>query len=83
MKTKIIKIGKSFGIIIRKQFLEQLHITDEVFLLIKDSKTIIETVNSKPRKYWEEKLLKANSLKDLGEFEYIDNDFDKTEWSWK
>ncbi|WP_209023060.1 hypothetical protein [Sphingobacterium sp. CZ-2] len=82
MKTKIRKIGNSFGIIIGKQILDQLHITDEVSLSVKDSKIIIEAVKSKPRENWEEKLLKANSLKDKGDLEYFDNDFDKTEWTW-
>lgn len=82
MKTKIRKIGNSFGIIIGKQILDQLHVTDEVSLSVKDSKIIIEAVKSKPRENWEEALLKANSLKDKEVLEYFDNDFDKTEWTW-
>lgn len=82
MKTKIRKIGNSFGIIIGKQILDQLQITDEVLLYVKDSKIIIEAVKSKPREKWEEMLLKANSLKDNEALEYFDNDFDKTEWTW-
>ena len=82
MKTKIRKIGNSFGIIIGKQILDQLHVTDEVSLSVQDSKIIIEAVKSKPRENWEEMLLKANSLKDKEVLEYFDNDFDKTEWTW-
>ncbi|WKK58428.1 hypothetical protein [Sphingobacterium sp. BN32] len=82
MKTKVRKIGNSFGIIIGKQILDQLHVTDEVSLSVEDSKIIIEAVKSKPRKNWEEMLLKANSLKDKEVLEYFDNDFDKTEWTW-
>ena len=81
MKTKIRKIGNSFGIFIGKKILEQIDVTDEVSLTVKDSK-IIEAVKSKPRKDWEEKLLKANSLQDKESLEYFDNDFDKTEWTW-
>lgn len=82
MKTKVRKIGNSFGIIIGKQILDQLHVTDEVSLSVQDSKIIIEAVKSKPRENWEEMLLKANSLKDKEVLEYFDNDFDKTEWTW-
>jgi len=82
MKTKIRKIGNSFGIIIGKQILDQLQITDEVSLYVKDSKIIIEAVKSKPREKWQEMLLKANSLKYDEALEYFDNDFDKTEWTW-
>ena len=82
MKTKIRKIGNSFGIIIGKQILDQLQITDEVSLRVEDSKIIIEAVKSKPREKWEEMLLKANSLNDNEVLEYFDNDFDKAEWTW-
>lgn len=82
MKTKVRKIGNSFGIIIGKQILDQLHVTDEVSLTVKDSKIIIEAVKSKHRENWEEMLLKANSLKDKEVLDYFDNDFDKSEWTW-
>ena len=82
MKTKIRKIGNSFGIIIGKQILDQLHVTDEVSLIVKDSKIIIEAVKPKHRENWEEMLLKANSLTDKEVLDYFDNDFDKTEWTW-
>lgn len=82
MKTKVRKIGNSFGIIIGKKILDQVDITDEVSLSVKDSKIIIEAIKSKPRKNWEEMLLKANSSQDEEALEYFDNDFDKTEWTW-
>lgn len=82
MKTKIRKIGNSFGIIISKKILEQIDVTDEVSLTVKDSKIIIEAAKSKPRKDWEEKLLKANSSQDNESLEFFDNDFDKTDWTW-
>lgn len=82
MKTKVRKIGNSFGIIIGKKILDQVDVTDEVSLSVKDSKIIIEAIKSKPRKDWEEMLLKANSSQDEEALEYFDNDFDKTEWTW-
>lgn len=82
MKTKVRKIGNSYGIIIGKHILDQLQVTDEVSLSVKDSKIIIEAVKTKHRQNWEEMLLKANSLKDEEVLEYLDSDFDKTEWTW-
>ena len=82
MKTKIRKIGNSLGIIIGRKILEQIDVTDEVSLTVKDSNIIIEAVKSKPRKDWVEKLLKANSLKNIKPLEYSDNDFDNTDWIW-
>lgn len=82
MKTKVRKIGNSYGIIIGKHILDQLQVTDEVSLSVKDSKIIIEAVKTKHRENWEEMLLKANSLKDEEVLEYLDSDFDKTEWTW-
>ncbi|SEG64837.1 AbrB/MazE/SpoVT family DNA-binding domain-containing protein [Sphingobacterium lactis] len=82
MKTKVRKIGNSYGIIIGKHILDQLQVTDEVSLSVQDSKIIIEAVKTKHRENWEEMLLKANSLKDEEVLEYLDNDFDKTEWTW-
>lgn len=82
MKTKIRIIGNSCRIIIGKKILDQFHVTDEITLTVKDSKIIIEAIKSKPRKDWEEKLLKANSLQNIEPLEYFDNDFDNTDWLW-
>ncbi|GAA4131469.1 hypothetical protein GCM10022216_01610 [Sphingobacterium kyonggiense] len=82
MKTKIRIIGNSCIIIIGKKILDQFHVTDEITLTVKDSKIIIEAIKSKPRKDWEEKLLKANSLQNIESLEYFDNNFDKTDWTW-
>lgn len=82
MKTKVRKIGNSFGIIIGKKILDQADIKNEVSLTVKDSKIIIAAVKTKPREDWEEILLKANSIEDKEVLEYFENDFDKTEWMW-
>lgn len=82
MKTKIRIIGNSCRIIIGKKILDQFHVTDKITLTVKDSKIIIEAIKSKPRKDWEEKLLKANSLQNIESLEYFDNNFDKTDWTW-
>ncbi|MCP1251446.1 hypothetical protein NK212_06230 [Elizabethkingia sp. S0634] len=82
MKTKVRKIGNSFGIIIGKKLLEQAEVKEEVSLSIEDSKIIIEAVKSNPRAGWEEMLLKAKSLEDTEFLEEFENEFDKTEWTW-
>ncbi|MCL1654915.1 hypothetical protein M2T28_20025 [Elizabethkingia miricola] len=82
MKTKVRKIGNSFGIIIGKKLLEQAEVKEEVSLSIEDSKIIIEAVKSNPRAGWEEMLLKAKSLEDKEFLEDFENEFDKTEWTW-
>jgi antitoxin component of MazEF toxin-antitoxin module len=83
MKTKVRKIGNSFGIIIGKKLLEQAEVKEEVSLSIEDSKIItIEAVKSNPRAGWEEMLLKAKSLEDTEFLEDFENEFDKTEWTW-
>lgn len=82
MKTKVRKIGNSFGIIIGKKILDQVSVKQEVSLYVQDSKIIIEAVKSNPRENWEEMLLKAKSLKDKEFLEDFENEFDKSEWTW-
>lgn len=82
MKTKVRKIGNSFGIIIGRKILNQVAVDKEVSLTVEDSKIIIEAVKSNPRENWEEMLLKANSLEDKELLEDFENEFDKTEWTW-
>lgn len=83
MKTKVRKIGNSFGIIIGRKILDQVAVDNEVSLTVEDSKIIIEAVKSNsPREHWEEMLLKANSLEDQELLEDFENEFDKSEWTW-
>ncbi|WP_426476075.1 AbrB/MazE/SpoVT family DNA-binding domain-containing protein [Chryseobacterium sp. CBSDS_008] len=83
MKTKVRKIGNSFGIIIGRKILDQVAVDKEVSLTVEDSKIIIEAVKSNnPREHWEEMLLKANSLEDQELLEDFENEFDKSEWTW-
>ena len=42
MKTKVRKIGNSYGILLFKRILEQAKVKDEVFLSIENNKIIIE-----------------------------------------
>lgn len=82
MITKVRKIGNSFGIIIGKKILDQVALTGEVSLTVRDSKIIIQAVEENPRANWDKMLLKAKSLDDQEIPPYFENDFDKTEWTW-
>jgi len=42
-KIKVRRIGNSYGIILRKEILEELQIIDYVILEVKDGKVIIES----------------------------------------
>lgn len=83
MKTKIRKIGNSYGILLSKKMLEQANVKGEVVLSLVDNKIIIEALKNNPRYGWEEALLKEDSLSDREVFfEDFNNQFDKEEWTW-
>ncbi len=82
MRTKLRKIGNSYGVIISKQLLEQAAVEDEVHLSVQDSRIIID-IKKNPRDSGEEILLKAGSLEDEDLPENLSNDyFDEKEWTW-
>lgn len=83
MRTKVRKIGNSYGIILSKKILEQVNVKGEVALSLEGDKIIIEAIKDNPRKGWEEALLKVNSLNDKEVFfEDFNNQFDEEEWTW-
>lgn len=83
MRTKVRKIGNSYGILLSKKVLEQANIKGEVALSLVDNKIVIEAINDNPKEGWEEALLKANSLNDKEVFfENFNNQFDEEEWIW-
>lgn len=83
MRTKVRKIGNSYGILLSKKVLEQANIKGEVALSLVDNKIVIEAIKDNPREGWEEALLKANSLNDKEVFfENFNNQFDEEEWTW-
>ncbi len=60
MRTNIVKIGNSKGLILPKTILEKYQITKEVNIQLRDEYLIIEPVD-KPRNGWDEQFVKANS----------------------
>ena len=85
MKTKIIKIGNSRGIMLSKQLINQYDLELEVEIIPKKDGILIKPVKSQPRLGWEEKFKKALDKGQLHEGELLEgfaNEFDKTEWEW-
>jgi antitoxin MazE len=81
MKTKLVKIGNSNGIILTKAIIEQMCLTNEVELMVTKEGLLVKPVSSK-RKDWEAQFKKTNKKSDkliLGDF---NNTFDKNEWTW-
>ena len=81
MRTKIVKIGNSQGIIIPKKILEQCGFSHSVEMEIKDSSLILTSV--KAREGWEESFqtMAANQDDELLIDDTISTEYDR-EWEW-
>ncbi|MBL7870820.1 MAG: AbrB/MazE/SpoVT family DNA-binding domain-containing protein [Cyclobacteriaceae bacterium] len=73
-KANIRTIGNSKGLIIPKKMLAECGIEQEVSLVVKDKTLVVKPVK-KDRK-WSD--FKRNKQK----VDFINNDFDKIEWTW-
>jgi len=85
MKTKIIKIGNSQGILLPKPLISQYLFENEVEVFPVQEGIFIKPVNVKPRHNWnkmfEEAILKNEQPQ--GELlEGFANKSDKNEWTW-
>ena len=60
MRTNIIKVGNSKGLILSKTILEKYHIKNEVNIILQDDYLIIEPVNN-ARVGWDDQFAKAES----------------------
>lgn len=85
MITKVIKIGNSRGIRIPKNIIDQSGITNEVEIVLKENKIIIQGLSGK-RENWESEFQKMALNKDdlLLDKESLNNasSWDKEEWDW-
>ena len=83
MKTNIISIGNSQGIILPAQLLRKLQVSlkSEVDIFQEDDSIVIKP---RPRRGWEEQFEaagnEAEKVPDL--LQGILNDFDREEWEW-
>ncbi len=84
MKTKLRKIGNSYGVLLNRTLLENAKIKDEIIISSEDNKIIIEAYEEiNPRKNWEQMLLSAGSLDEKpDEINELSNDFDNEKWTW-
>ena len=85
MKTKIIKIGNSKGIMLSKHFINQYELENEVELIPKKEGLLIKPIISSPRADWEqrfEEALKNGEISDKEMLEGFSNDFDEKDWKW-
>ncbi len=85
MKTKILKIGNSQGILLSKTFLQQYHFENEVEILPQSDGLLIKSVEKSPRHDWELRFQNAiadGHLPDNELLEGFENNFEKSEWTW-
>ncbi len=84
MKTRIIKIGNSRGIIIPKAVIDQCGISDQVAIEVENKKITITPVEDDPREGWEEAILAVGGMEDdellIGD--YLEHSWDEEEWQW-
>ena len=85
MEASIIKIGNSQGLIIPKKILHDLGDSKRFELQVKDGALVVLPCNDKkPRNNWELQFAEAikKGFKPDSNVDNIENDFDKTEWTW-
>ena len=82
MKTNIINIGNSQGIILPSVLLRQLNLSFKSTVQIEIDNGVI-LIKPEPRQGWAEAAKKMHEAKDdellLGDFP---NEFDREEWTW-
>lgn len=85
MKTKIIKIGNSKGIMLSKHLLAQYNFENEVEVVNKQEGILLKPLKGKAREGWAEQFERAINSGQQPENEMLEgfsNDFDKNEWNW-
>ena len=82
MRAKVVRIGNSRGIRLPKPLLEQVGLTEEVELEVRDGAIVI-TPGKEPRRGWVEA---ARAVAAHGEDQLLDvpipTVFDREEWDW-
>jgi antitoxin MazE len=82
MKSKIISIGNSKGVIIPSSFMKDLGLTDSVEMEVVDNTLVIRPV-SNARKGWEEQIaLVAKSDKSNDRMPDFFKDENMEDWTW-
>jgi antitoxin MazE len=85
MKTKIVKIGNSQGIVLSKSLINQYNFEGEVELQAQKDGLFITPVSKSARHDWDKRFKKAIAEGHEPESAMLDgfeNEFDKEEWQW-
>lgn len=85
MKTKLIRIGNSQGVRIPKPVIEEIGLSDEIEMILKDNQIILRS-SEESRKGWDHAFEKIaenhdDGLLDKEEIEQP-SQWDETEWTW-
>lgn len=85
MKTKLIRIGNSQGIRIPKPVIEEIGLSEEIEMILKDNQIILRSAEQ-TRKDWDSAFEKMaedddDQLIDKEELE-VPSKWDETEWTW-
>jgi antitoxin MazE len=85
MKTKLIRIGNSQGVRIPKPIIEEIGLSEEIEMILKDNQIILRS-SEETRKDWDhafEKMAEEydDGLLDQEEIEQP-SQWDETEWTW-
>jgi len=64
MIVSVVPIGNSKGVRLPKAVLEQLQVSDQMEMEVKNRQIILRPINRNPRSGWEEELQKMNGNQD-------------------
>lgn len=85
MKTKLIRIGNSQGVRIPKPIIEEIGLSEEIEMILKDNHIILRS-SEKTRKDWDHAFEKMAEEQDdqLLDKEEVEgpSQWDEAEWTW-
>ena len=82
MLVSVVQIGNSRGIRLPKNILRELNIEDEVEMTVRNDALLIKSVESKPRKGWNEAFSKMSKDKEDKLLMPENIDSEDFEWVW-
>ena len=85
MKTRIIRIGNSQGIVLSKSLLQQYNFSNEVEIEAQAGGVFLRPVAQTARQGWDARFRAATLAGEEPEEALLEfsNDFDEIEWEWK
>ncbi len=86
MRTKIVRVGNSQGIILNKSLLQQYGLKEEVEIHPQPEGLLITSVTKATREGWDQQFKAAIAQGHTPEPEMLEgfsNEFDQDEWQWE